>query len=105
VDRQVVEATRAKAVDARVDPKVRPMPTVLTETEVVLVWRLPVLEHENELELRTIERPLSGVRLRPHNQVLQFGIGLLAGAQHFGQATPVHEHEMDRPIGGMLSRE
>jgi hypothetical protein len=71
---------------------------VPSELDVVEAWRVPDPEHEHEFMLGAIERAHAGVGLVPHAQVQERAIDAPAHDRHVLHVTPVHAHEVHRPV-------
>src|SRR5450759_4541944 len=95
---QKLHAVLAEGIDAPVRPNVRAWAAALAEFEVVLMRRVPVLEHENELMLRAIECAHAGVRFGPDAEVLQFEVRVVAGVENFAEMAPIHADEKDGAV-------
>src|SRR5260370_6755490 len=88
----------AERVDAGVIPHIAAVATIAAELDMVLVRVPAVLEDEHELVLAAVERAHAGIVLGPDAQVLQLGIGALAGGEQFAHVAPIHTDEMERPL-------
>ena len=67
-----------------------------SEFNVVEMGSVADTEDNNELVLAAIKRPLTGVRIDPHDDVQGFVISRSAGFHDFGHVPPVAAHEVDR---------
>ena len=65
---------------------------------------LAVLEHEDKLVLAAVQRTHARVVLRPDTDVLELGIGLLAGLEELAQVPPVHADEVQRSVTAVTSQ-
>ena len=70
----------------------------LAELEIVDVRRRAVLEGENQLMARAVERAHAAVVLVPDAEVLQFRVGLAAGGEQRVGMAPIHAHEMEGAV-------
>src|SRR6202047_3914674 len=88
----------AERVDPGVIPHIAAVATVAAELDMVLMRVPAMLEQEHELVLAAVERAHAGIVLGPDAQVLQFGIGALAGGEQLRHVPPIHADEVERPV-------
>src|SRR5690349_18653415 len=64
---------------------------MLTQPEIVDMWRSACLEHRNEFMLAAVEGTHAGGRLHPYTEVLVSQADCLGRHQELRQMPPVHE--------------
>src|SRR5215472_11608014 len=92
-------------VGARIAPYVTAVTAELTKLDVVAMSGMAVLEHEDQLVLAAVKRSHTAVVLRPHAQVLKFGIGLAPGREQLAHVAPVHTDEMERTLDAVAGKQ
>ena len=95
---QLVHAAGLHGVDTPILPDIGPVAPVLAQLETVHMRGGAVLEGEDQLMTRAVERAHATIILGPDDQVLQRVVNGFACVQHFAHMTPVHADKMDRAI-------
>ncbi len=88
----------AEGVHAPIAPEVRPRAPFLSQLEIVDVRRIPLLQHQDELVLGSVEAAHAGVGLGPNAQVHQGEFGAFCRREQLREMAPVHADVADRPI-------
>src|SRR5262245_53173990 len=84
--------------DGRIAPHIAAGTAPRTKPEIVDVLRRSMLQHQNQLVLRTVEGPLASGRFCPHTEVLHDKTGLGRRAHQLRHVAPVHADMKNRAI-------
>src|SRR5258708_3507159 len=93
--REIVKPTLVKLVHAWVLPDVGPVAAKTAELDIVDVRRASILEDEDQLMPRPIERTHAPVAFGPDTQGLQLCVCAVTGGVQFEKMPPIHANEMD----------
>src|SRR5262249_22731120 len=95
---QLVEAPRAKRVDAGVMPDIGARTAGAAKLDIVQMRRVANTKHTNELVGAAVERALAGVGLRPNHQIQYLVVNRATRLQQFSEMSPIDADEMDRAV-------
>src|SRR5262245_4938972 len=93
VHHEIAFAALGKAVCSLVLPPVGPVAPKPAQCDIIDMRRPTILEHKDQLMLRSVQTPHPGIGFRPDTKVLDLAIGL-RGSQELPHVAPIHTNEV-----------
>ncbi len=94
----ILNAVRAKHIDARIAPDIAACAAMLSEFKCVEMRRLSVLVDEDQFVLAAVKATLTRRGLCPDADVFEFVVNVAASLKQFPDVPPIHADETDGTI-------